>query len=515
MPRLLCLLISCCYLLAGCTQPQISYEVVPAKLSFDKLIGANVYEWNFQENFEKQRVPEIIFEQKAQWIDTLAWVRHYIDWDKIEAQPNQYTFNPTAFGGWNYDAIYQYCSQKNVQVLACIKGIPAWLQASYPANQRDLENIPAVWQAPLENPASYTAQAKMAFQFAARYGRTKVATHLLSVHATPRWQNDSTNKIATGLGTVQAMECDNERDKWWKGPQAQQTAEQYAANLSAYYDGHLGTLGKNVGVKNADPTMLVVMAGLAKPDTNFVHAMVNWCKKNRGYKKDGSVNLCFDVINYHYYANNTSSQQFVSGSKGVAPEYCSAAATATAFYALGKRLQLPVWLTETGYDVHEESAQGVPGKTAEQRENLRAAWLLRTCLLYYKTGIEKLALYQLWDDGSQTATTFATTGLVTKNKASTSLQAILGMAKILNGYRFVRQTVDKKLTVDKFIHPQKRAIWVAYLPSKDLHDATQKLNIPANAKVLVFDFAKQQYIFQKTMGSNTIDIGGMPVILLL
>jgi hypothetical protein len=91
----------------------------------------------------------------------------------------------------------------------------------------------------------------------------------------------------TGLGLIKYIECDNERDKWWKGPKAQQTPEEYAANMSAFYDGNKGKLGKNAGIKTADPNIMVVMGGLANADPNFVIKMIEWCRKNRGLKADG------------------------------------------------------------------------------------------------------------------------------------------------------------------------------------------------------------------------------------
>ena len=41
-----------------------------------------------------------------------------------------------------------------------------------------------------------------------------------------------------GLNLIKYVECENERDKWWKGRRAYQTLAEYAANLSAFYDGH-------------------------------------------------------------------------------------------------------------------------------------------------------------------------------------------------------------------------------------------------------------------------------------
>ena len=128
------------------------------------------------------------------------------------------------------------------------------------------------------------------------------------------------NQPLAGMGLIKYIECGNERDRWWGPDETHQTAEEYAANLSAFYDGNMGKLGKDAGVKTADPNMVVVMGGLASASTDYVQKMIDWCKKNRGYKKDGSVNLCFDVINYHLYSNNGDVRTHKRATTGIAPE---------------------------------------------------------------------------------------------------------------------------------------------------------------------------------------------------
>lgn len=46
-------------------------------------------------------------------------------------------------------------------------------------------------------------------------------------------------------------------------PQAYVSPAEMAAMLSAAYDGHEGRLGPGVGIRTADPTMKVVMGGMA------------------------------------------------------------------------------------------------------------------------------------------------------------------------------------------------------------------------------------------------------------
>ena len=274
--------------------------------------------------------------------------------------------------------------------------------------------FPAPYSLNRNDPASYILQAKAAFQLAARYGsNTKVPATLLSVDPKPRWTNDPPNTIKIGLNVLKYIECDNERDKWWLGPQAQQTAEEYAANMSAFYDGNKGKLGKNAGVKTADPNMLVVMGGLSTASVQYVKDMIAWCKKNRGYRKDGSIDLCFDVINYHLYANDGTITSRKAATTGVAPELSEIARIANGFVALAASLKNhpPVWVTENGYDINQGSIQRaipVGGKSALLTQG---DWIIRSALLYMRCGINRLFFYQLFDDTPNGQGTYQTSGL--------------------------------------------------------------------------------------------------------
>src|SRR5207237_143581 len=149
-------------------------------------------------------------------------------WHKLESEEGSYTYNPTMSGGWNYDAIYERCKAEGIEVLACLKTIPDWMANTYPPADRDSENTPLRYGKDFTDPNSYLEHAKVAFQYMARYGsNTTVNPALLSVNSTPRWPGDNPNTIKIGLGLIKYIECDNERDKWWKGRKAYQTAREY------------------------------------------------------------------------------------------------------------------------------------------------------------------------------------------------------------------------------------------------------------------------------------------------
>jgi hypothetical protein len=452
--------------------------------TFNTMLGVNAFEWNFLQNPSNASDGMQIYEPKMQLVTTFTGVRHYLDWGRIESQQGKYTFSPTHNGGWNLDAMYQRCKTDNIDVLICLKTCPDWLLQTYPADQRDAENVPMPYGSNKADPKSYVLQAKAGFQLAARYGSNKnVDASLVSVDNTPRWTNDPVNQVKTGLGLIKYIECDNERDKWWKGDKAHQTAEEYAANLSAFYDGHKGTLGKGVGVKNADPNMLVVMAGLATADPSYVSAMIDWCKKNRGYKSDGSVNLCFDIINYHLYSNNNKSNNGTA-TQGEAPELSEAGQTAASFVKLGTTYHLPVWVTEAGYDVNSQSPQRAIKIGNKDEVLTQADWITRTALLYARCGIQKLFFYELYDDNLSSSTQYASSGLVTGDlKRKPAADYILQVKNLIGNFTY-QETINQNPLVDVYKSGNK-TIYALVVPDQTGKVASYTLSVPATSKQVI------------------------------
>ena len=228
------------------------------------------------------------------------------------------------------------------------------------------------------------------------------------------------------MGLIKYIECGNERDRWWGGDETHQDAEQYAANMSAFYDGHLGKLGPGVGVKAADPAMQVVMGGLASADAGYVQKMIEWCRKNRGYKKDGSINLCFDIINYHLYSNDGDVRIHKKATTGIAPELSNGGSIANSFVNVANGLpQHPeVWITETGYDINQESYQKAESIGKKPCLANQADWILRTSLFYIRYGIKRVFFYQLFDDHAGGTSQYSTSGLAEGVSKGDRLQII-------------------------------------------------------------------------------------------
>lgn len=481
-------------------------KALESGIKLNDMFGVNTYEWNFLQDPNSPAVGSTIFEPKMSLIKSFSGVRHYLDWEKLEDVPGSYTFNPTRRGGWNYDAIYERCKRDGILVLSCIKEAPNWLYNTYPDGQRDANNVPAPYGSNLEDPASYIAQAKVAFQFAARYGSNKnVDPGLLSVNSTPRWTLDPVNEVKIGLDLIKYIEADNERDRWWlPNKRGFQTGRQYAAHLSAFYDGHKGKLGKNAGVKNADPSMKVVMGGLAKADVSYVKEMIDWCKENRGYRSDGSVNLCFDIINYHLYSNDNKSTQWGEATRGVAPELSEIGRVADEFTQLSIKHagNIDVWMTEAGYDVNPGSPQRAIAIGNKSALMTQADWILRSSLLYARHGIKKVFYYQLFDDNAANPIQYGSSGLADGLKRRPAADYIVQSSKLMGEYIY-KETLSKDPLVDVYVLGSKK-IYVLAIPDEKDRKGSYELNLGGVKTATIYNLVAGSDV----MSTKTVQISG-------
>jgi hypothetical protein len=479
-------------------KPHFNKEIAAKKILMKNLLGINAFEWDVLQDPNDPANGSRIYEPKFDLIKSFGLFRHYIDWEKLEDKEGRYSFNPTWRGGWNYDIIYDRFKQEGITVLACIKNSPDWLHKTYPADEQDNENLPIPFGSKRTDPKSYLSMAKVAFQFAARYGANKnIDTQLVKVNSTLRWNGDSPNEKKIGLNTIKYIECNNEPDKWWKGKKAQQTAEEYAANLSAFYDGNMGKLGKDVGVKTADPSMIVVMGGLASPDTLFVKGLVDWCIKNRGYKPDGKVNLCFDVINYHLYANNNDDliQKVIKKKRGIAPELSKQAKIADQFVNYAKALDknMEVWVTEAGYDVHESSPQKAVKIGEKSVLDTQADWMVRSSLLFARHGINKVFYYML-NDTNPEGGLYSSAGFVSGNNRRPVADYFLQLKNLMGNYQY-QQTISNDPFVDIYSLGNKK-MFVLCVPDEVGREENYRLQMKGH---------KQATIYYLKAGANQMD----------
>jgi endoglucanase len=479
---------------------------VPTKsIKLKQELGVNAFEWDFLHPSS----PLVINETRMNAIKSFGAVRHYLDWEKLEPTQGGYTFNPSHSGGWNMDIIYQRAKAEGIEMLVDIKTLPGWFQATFPGGI-DGEGIPANSGSDWKLPASYIKQAKLGFQFAARYGsNASVPTSLLSVDASTRWSGDPANTVQRGLNTVKYVENENERDKWWKGRNAYQTGREYAANLSAFYDGHKNTMGAGVGVKNADPNMKVVMGGVAMPTTDWLEGMIDWCKEFRGYNTDGSINLCWDVINYHIYPDNNKSMQG-GGTRGAAPEVAHADSFAVKFIRVAHQYckDMPVWITETGYDLNSGSpVKAIPVGT-KSAQVTQADWSLRHALLNARTGVEYTYFYMLDDVNASSGTQFSSCGLVNSDFSRRPVADYMWQTKRLMGEYEYKETISANPIVDRY-ELSGQSIYVVTKPTENGSTMAYTLPVSGAASVKIYRPA----VGQDSMSVTTASVSGGGVAL--
>lgn len=463
----------------GTTSTTVTGNGIPLKNMF----GINMYEWNMEGPTDGTIVNEPDFALLSQ---SFTGIRHYMDWQQIENTEDSYTFNPTRAGGWSYDAVYTRCKAAGMFILVDLKNAPDWIQSTYPKAQRSVDVVPIPYGLDKGDPASYVKQARAAFQFAARYGsNANISKALLTVNTTPRWTGDEVNQVLVGLNLVKYLECGNEEDKWWEGAETQVTPEQYAANLSAFYDGNMGKLGNNAGVKTADPTMMVVLGGLAADDPTWITRIVAWCKTNRGLNADGSVNVCFDVINYHYYSNASTG---TSNTVGEAPELSIAGQIADNFVALPKSLNLKaeVWITESGYDINKASTQAAIAIGSKSALVTQADWILRSALLYERHGLNRSFFYQFFDDTPNGTVQYQTSGLAEESTISRRPAAdyIVQTNALMGNYTYVK-TISQDPLVDVYTNGSK-VIYALMIPDQKGRTGTFTISTTDNSPMTLY-----------------------------
>ncbi|GHB93430.1 hypothetical protein [Cerasicoccus arenae] len=340
--------------------------------------------------------------------EAFGCLREYHDWawDEGHTQTtypgypdNENGFDPAWTGNKN-DKFYSDLAFLGLTVCPDIQGNVLWLTG----NDGSLLNnkpIPIGSGRDPVDPASYIEHADHLFQHVARYGMVSVSDSLLKLR--------SDNERLSGLGLLDYYENWNEPDKWWKGRDGYFTPYEYAAMSSADADGHMGTMGSTVGIRNADPGALLVMAGITSPSVDYIKAMKFWCDYNR------AGDFPWDVINVHHYCNDGGGQ--FSGGSGISPEEGN----------LREHMELireyrdqylpgvEVWISEFGYDTNPGSSQHAPIIGAFSAEEVQAQWLVRSYLELAAAGVDRAFAYHLVDFGSSSGL-YTTSGML-KRKA--------------------------------------------------------------------------------------------------
>jgi hypothetical protein len=315
-------------------------------------------------------------------------LREYHPWAWDEAELGQIKWNPSYAGGnppWNFDAWYM--GLKNITPPVAVS--PVLMNDMYGSTRKPIASgFKGI------DPVAYVAHAQYFYQFAARYGSVSVPdTNLTLAPDQPR---------LSGLNLVSYIEDWNEPDKGFGDLSSNFSPDEYAAMASADYDGHCGKLGAMVGARNADPSMRVVIGGIADGVDKYYYFLDGvrlWANAHRG----GS--LPFDVINIHHYST--------TGSTGKSPEednLIQQLQRVTSWrdkYAPDKE----VWYSEFGWDTHPESSIAARAIGPYTIEEVQGQWIVRAYLLAKAAGVDRAFQFMVRDTTPLDKGQFNTSGL--------------------------------------------------------------------------------------------------------
>ncbi len=421
---------------------------------------------------------------------------------------NGYLTGPAFFErSWmcNFDAQYRDYTQAGLNVIPCIQ----WNLVNVPvSNKVDTNNMPVIENGAFVradfydrfNPYTYFMYADSMFAFAARYGSNNSAA--LAEIAVKR-TSDKTQVV--GLNYIRWLELGNEPDGSWNGVHNYYSAYQYAALLSAGYDGHCGTIQSSAlsgvnhfGAKTADPNIGVAMAGIAAADCNYVNSINYWMRANR---LDGKV--AYDAFNGHHYMTK---QVVIEGNKftvGVSPEEGKIKEVMSNFVNLRDKYysDKEVWITEFGWDTNqsyatETSAHAYGNYTGRQ---VQAMWLTRAYLLLSSAGVDKATMYMCEDGGieAESSGKYGTCGVIGYEKDANgktvevkkdSYYYMYTLKNTLGDFRFNREITayDENVMIYEYVSDDGRTAYAVWCKTSDgTTSDNYQLRIGADSATLV------------------------------
>lgn len=451
--------------------------------TFKDLTGVCMYEWNVLPSNDPTNVDQSMLDM----VSKCGWVRHYLDWRRTEETEGGYTFQPERRGGWFLDSMYSALRDAGTNILTGFQKTPYWMYSDYPYNYgldpNDMREdvTPVIYGKKLDDPKSYLEFGKMAFQFAARYGsNTDVPPQLVTVDTSQPNPWDPINEVKIGLGLVSIFECGNEVNKTWVNREFYLTAREHAANLSCVYDGHKGTLGNNVGVKTADPDMLVATMGTIEVSPSYFQGIIDWSKQYRGYLPNGEVDVPFDCINFHSYRNDAGGSQHGSATTGVSPEQSNLyndivrICNMVSEYFPNKKV---IW-GELGYDWNQQSIQKAPPIGTKTTFEVAGDWLLRSLLIAGRAGIDVVTIYQLYDDDStgQNPTQYATSGIAELDLENRHTIAYIRQCRSFMDDFVFDEHINDSPNVDRWVNGTE-LVYAIWSPTQDGTTGVYTLNV--------------------------------------
>jgi hypothetical protein len=149
-------------------------------------------------------------------------------------------------------------------------------------------------------------------------------------------------------------------------------------------------------------------------------------------------------------------------------------------------LNIPVWVTEAGYDLDQNSpnkAIPIKDKTAMHTQ---ADWLLRTALLYSRNGIEKVFFYQLRDDNPGSGKIYGSSGLINKDFSSRPASDYMKQTIELFGEFIYVKSMQSSPIVDYYTNAKNQELYVAYIPDEVGSQEKVELSLPGKKSATIY-----------------------------
>jgi hypothetical protein len=364
-------------------------EVIKTKYyPLKNFLGANLHPWDFDSIIYPAKYKALV-DLKATMLRVYSDV--YADKDSATGT---YSLNPDKRG---FQVERTFASLKKdapwVTTHICYQNQSLPIKATWTAAGKASHlNFP--YGLDRNNPRTYTEISKDVFVLATRGGKGKNLPDY-PVYTSANWWEPK-QQIIKGGGFYDIIEGGNEWNAWWAGLDGYLSGSQLAAAWSAIYDGHKGLI-KNAGVRNADKNIIVSNGGVASDRPDVLFETIEWSKTNRGNKTDGSVDLPFDVYQFHCYPS--AEGQYANSKGGLPPELgmipkVRSIVNVASKYANGLRTLIGEW----GYDVHPESPQNAPAYSNYSAEQSRAHLAVRAILGFAQAGAWGAEWYRLYQD---------------------------------------------------------------------------------------------------------------------
>lgn len=441
-------------------------------------------------------------------------VREYHNWDwhypaelsKQELKSPPAHFAPAIAGPWDFDQYYSNMQKAGLKLYPCLQGSPPWLQAQF-----DYKPIgPGL---PADAPTSYALHSAFVYNFVARYGSQK--------HDLPSLSLAKGQPVRSGLNLIQGIETWNEPDKWWRDRKGYFHPFEYAALLSADYDGHAGALGPHFGAKQADPNLPVIMGGLAGLDTNYIEGIRLWAAYRRP-KGDFPA----DYLNFHHYSNDAGGQDD-RAHYGVPPEDDSLRQRLENIVAYRNRVlpQQKIFLSEFGYDSNPKSIQAPAPDDSLAVLEAQANFLVRSILLAHASGIDGAFIYMFRDVNAPNPNKYMSSGLTAEkwnqHRPKPAFYKMRSLMEILGEYVFEAQEQNylKELYIYRYRHPETGArayvMWTKSIGRRSSFRELYFLEESGDAEVYRLSEDNQSPSAQTLFGDGKpLEVNNSPVIVI-